>query len=83
MIDAKKVSAMLPRTWKKLFNSGVIIPTKLRFCNERNNENCCDRCNNQITEIKEFEANLNQIKRQPPNELGHILPCFENKVIYL
>ena len=27
MIEGKKVSAMLPRSWKKSFDSGIIIPT--------------------------------------------------------
>ena len=30
-IDGKKISAMLPKSWKKPFNSGVVIPTKMRF----------------------------------------------------
>ena len=30
MLDGKKVSAMLPRSWKKSFENGVIIPTKKR-----------------------------------------------------
>ena len=33
MIEGKKISAMLPRSWKKSFNSGVVIPAKMRFCN--------------------------------------------------
>ena len=30
MLDGKKITAMLPRSWKKSFNIGVIIPTKMR-----------------------------------------------------
>ena len=26
MIECKKISALLPRSWKKCFNSGIIIP---------------------------------------------------------
>ena len=40
MIESKKVSAMLPRSWKKSFDSGIIIPTNLRFCNECNDRQC-------------------------------------------
>ena len=58
MIESEKASAMLPRSWKKSFDSGLIIPTKLRFCNECNDRYMCDKCNNQINENKEFEANL-------------------------
>ena len=31
MIEGKKISAMLPRSWKKSFDSGTIIPTKMRL----------------------------------------------------
>ena len=40
MIEGKKVSALLPISWKKLFDSGIIIPTKMRFCNECNDKKC-------------------------------------------
>ena len=29
MIEVKKISAMLPRSWKKSFNNGIPIPTKM------------------------------------------------------
>ena len=31
MIEGKKLSALLPKSWKKWFDSGVIIPEKMRF----------------------------------------------------
>ena len=34
MLHGKKITAMLPRSWKKSFNNGVIIPTKMRQCND-------------------------------------------------
>ena len=33
MLKVKKRTALLPRSLKKLFNNGVIIPTKMRQCN--------------------------------------------------
>ena len=33
MWEGKKITAMLPRSWKKSFNDGIIIPTKMRNCN--------------------------------------------------
>ena len=33
----------------------------MRFCIECNDKNVCNKCNNQINENKEFEANLNEI----------------------
>ena len=74
MIEGEKVSAMLPRSWKKSFDSGIIIPSKMRFCNECNDKKMCNECNNQVNESTEFEANLNELKRHPPNEFGHMLP---------
>ena len=68
---------MLPKSWKKFFNIGIIIPTKMRRCNVRRDGILCTTCNNQINENKEFEANLNLLKRQSPNEPGYMLPYFK------
>ena len=76
MKEGKKISAMLPRSRKKSFDSGIIIPAKMRFCNECNGKKTCDKCNNQINEIKGFEANLNELKRHAPNVFGHMLPYY-------
>ena len=76
MIEGKKISAMLPRSWKKSLDSGLIIPAKMRFCNECNDLKMCDKCNNQINEIREFEANLNLLKRKAPKKFRHMLPYY-------
>ena len=76
MIEGKKVSALLPKKWRKSFDSGIIIPTKIRFCNDCNDKKMCNKCNNQIKENKEFEANLNELKRRPPKKFGLMLPCY-------
>ena len=34
MIEGEKISMLLPKSWKKRFNSGIIIPTKMGFCCE-------------------------------------------------
>ena len=52
MIEGKKVSALLPKNWKKSFDSGKIIPAKMRFCNECNDKKMCNECKNQINENK-------------------------------
>ena len=36
----------------------------------------CYRCNNKINENKEFEANLNELKRYKPNDCGYMLPFY-------
>ena len=70
MIEGEKISAILTRSWKKSFQSGIFIPTKLRFCNECNDNKMCVKCNNQINENKEFEANLSLLKRKAPKKFG-------------
>ena len=77
MLEGKKISAMLTRSWKKSFKNGIVIPTKKRQCNECKNGKLCTTCNNQIKENKEFEANLSLLKGHPPSELGHMLPYNE------
>ena len=76
MLKGKKMTAMLPRHWKKSLNSGVIIPTKMRQCNACKYGILCVTCNNQIDENKEFEANLYLLKREKPNVRGHMLPYY-------
>ena len=39
MIECKKISAMFPKSWKKSSKSGVVIPAKMRFCNEYGKKN--------------------------------------------
>ena len=76
MLEGKKISAMLPKSWIKSFNNGIVIPAKMRGCDDCRGKILCVTCNNQINEIKEFEANLNLSKRKAPNEFGHMLPYF-------
>ena len=52
MIEGKKISARLPKSWKKSFNNGVVKPTKMRFCNECKDKNLYTKCKNQIIEIE-------------------------------
>ena len=55
----------------------------MRFCNESNDKKMCNKCNNQVNENNDFDANLNSSKRQAPNEFGHMLPYYiKNKMIY-
>ena len=54
---------MLTKLWKTTFNNGIIIPVKIRRCEERKVEILFLTCNNQVNEKKHFEANLNLTKR--------------------
>ena len=46
----------------------------MRFCNECNGKKLCTKCNQQINENKEFETNINLLKREAPFEFRHMLP---------
>ena len=76
MLKGKKITAILPRSWKKSFENGVIIPTKMRQCNVCKDGLLCSTCNNQINENKEFEANLSLLKREAPNQFGYMLAYY-------
>ena len=76
MLEGKKISAMLPRSWKKSFINAVVIPVKMRHCNNCNGEILCITCINEVIK-KQFEANLNFLKREAPDEFGHILPYYK------
>ena len=36
-----------------------------------------------VKQKKEFSANLNELKREPPNEFGHMLLKYNNLIIFV
>ena len=76
MADGDKLVAKIPLSWKKSFSRGVIIPHKMRNCTNCQNDLLCDDCDKLINQRKEFSANLNELKREKPNNLGHMLPKY-------
>ena len=52
MLGGRKISALLPKSSKKLSKSGVIIPTKTRYCNEGKSKIICGRWSIQKPKIK-------------------------------
>ena len=44
MFDGDKLKGKVPSNWKKGFSYGVIIPHKLRNCNECDENVLCDNC---------------------------------------
>ena len=75
------ISIMLPKSWKKSFTIGVVIPVKMRHCNNCNGEILYDECKIQLNKNKEFEANSCLLKRQPPNQFSHMLSYYKLEVI--
>ena len=61
---------MLQKVEKKLFKSGVVIPVKMRLCNECNDIIICDMCDNQVNENEEFATYLFLLRTHPPNQFG-------------
>ena len=77
MLYGDKLATKVPKSWKKSFNSCVVIPHKLRNCSECTNEILCENCDKLVNQRKEFSANLNELERHPPIEFGHMLPWYE------
>ena len=48
----------------------------MRSSNKCTKDILCDYCDKLVNQNKEFSANLNEIKREPPNEFGHMLPKY-------
>ena len=83
LLEAKKISAMLPRSWKKSSINGIGIPVKMKRCDECKGEILGKDCNDQINENKQFEANLNLIKREAPTDLVICFVVSANRLISL
>ena len=76
MADGDKLVAKTPLSWKKSFSQGVVIPHKMRNCNNCTKDVLCDDCDKLVNQNKEFSANLNELKREKPNDFGHMLPKY-------
>ena len=76
MLDGDKLTAKVTLSCKKGFSHGVIIPHKMRNCNKCTKDILCDDCDKLVNQKKEFSTNLNELKREPPNDFGHMLPKY-------
>ena len=76
MASGNKLFAKVSLSWKKSFNQRVVIPHKMKKCRECKKDLLGVNCDKLVNQKKEFSANLNETKRQPPNELGHMLPKY-------
>ena len=74
MFEGDKLSAKLPLSWKKSFIQEVVIPHKMRNCTDCVKDLLCDSCDKVVNHRKKISANLNELKRKPPNEFRHMLP---------
>ena len=76
MADGENLIAKVPLSWKKSFSQGVVIPHKMENCGDCKKDTLCDDCDNLVNQRKEFSANLNELKREPPNDNGHMIPKY-------
>ena len=79
MLGGDKLIAKVPLSWKKTFISGVIIPHELRNCSKCSKNISCDKFGKLVILSKEFSTNLNKVKRQPPNQFGHMLIWYKKE----
>ena len=76
MYNGDKLIAKVQLSWKKSFSQGVIIPHKMRNCSDCKKDTLCDSCDILVNQRKDFSANLNELKREKPNDFGHMLPQY-------
>ena len=62
---------------------GVVIPHKLKNCNNCDKDILCDDCDNLVNQNKEFYTKLNELKRQAHNEFCRMLPKYLTTYLYL
>ena len=72
--DGDNLIAKVPLSWKKIFGQGVVIPHKMRCFTDCTKVILCDDCDKLVNRRKEFSANLNELKREAPNDFSHMLP---------
>ena len=76
MFEGDKLNAKVPLSRKKSFSQGVVIPHKTIYCTDCKKDFLCDSCDKLVNRKKEFSANLNELKREKPNDFGHRLPKY-------
>ena len=78
-IEGIKTSALLRKSWKKSFVSGIIIPTKTRNCNEYISKRMYKKYNILVKENEKLETSVNFLRREASNEFGYMLLDFKEE----
>ena len=76
MYDDEKLIAKVPLSWRKSFIMGVVISHEIS-CNKYSEDVLCDDCDKLVNQNKELSVNINEIKRQAPNENSFIFSWYE------
>ena len=74
--DGNNLIAKVPLTWRKSFSQGVVNPYKMKNCSDGKKNILCEGCDKLVNQRKKFSANLNELKREPPSQFGHMLPKY-------
>ena len=48
----------------------------MRNCSDCTKEQVFDDCDKLINQRKDFSGNLNELKREKPNDFGHMFPKY-------
>ena len=54
MADGKNLIAKVLLNWKKSFSQGVVIPHKMRYCTDCNNDSLCDSCDKLVNQKRNY-----------------------------
>ena len=76
MFNGDKLAGKVSLSWKKSFSQGVVVPHKMNNCGDCKKDIVCDNFDKLVNQTKQFFANLNELKRQAPNEFVNMLPRF-------
>ena len=76
MADGGKLIAKVPLSWKKSFSQVVVFPHKMKNSTDCKKDILCENCDKLVNQKKEFSANLNELKRETPNKIGHMVPKY-------
>ena len=71
-----RLIAKVPLSSKKSSKMGVVIPHKIRNCNNCTKDFLCDECDEFVNQNKKFFAELDELKREPPNQFAYMLPKY-------
>ena len=74
--DGGKIIGKVHLSWKKSFCQEVVFPQKMINCGDCKKDILCDNCDKLVNQKKEISANINELKREAPNEFGHMLPKY-------
>ena len=56
---------------------GVVKPHRMRKCSESIRDTLYEKRDGLVNQKKDFTPNLNELKREAPNDFGYMLPKYK------